>query len=119
MPNSTTGFHPLYAGVNYVGDVDGSFADASSLGDLAAVHANAVAITADFGIDAVSNTVYQNDVAGGYTESNADIAAAISQAVHDGLSVMVRPLIDFLPDNFDIDPRSDGCEPEERVLLRR
>jgi len=46
-----SGFHPLYTGVNYVGDVFGLFVD-NSLGTLATYNVNSVAITAGFGIDA-------------------------------------------------------------------
>jgi hypothetical protein len=94
----------LLDGFNYVADVYGSYADANSLSSLAPDGVNTVALTADFGIDAENSTVYQNDVSGGYTESNADIAATIADAVNQGLSVMVRPLIDFLPDNYDTAP---------------
>jgi hypothetical protein len=87
-------------GVDYVADVYGSFADASSLSSLPAVDVDAVAVVADFGIDAEDSTVYDNDVEGGYTESDADIAATISNAATFDLSVMVRPLIDFLPSNY-------------------
>ncbi len=96
-------------GVNYVGDIYGSFTDADSLSSLPAIGDNAVAVTADFGIDAVDNIVYDNDVDGGYTESDADIAATVKEAVQtDGLSVMVRPLLDFLPGNNDTDNPLNG-----------
>ena len=95
---------PPFNGVNYVADVYGSYAAASSLSSLAAVNVNAVAMTADFGIDARNSTVYQDDVAGGYTESDAHVATAIASATGLGLSVMVRPLIDFLPSNYDTAP---------------
>jgi hypothetical protein len=91
---------PTCDGVNYVADVYGSFADASSLADLPAVNVDAVAVVTDFGIDAVNSNVYDNDVDGGFTESDANIAATISNATTLGLSVMVRPLIDFLPSNY-------------------
>jgi hypothetical protein len=95
---------PPFNGVDYVADVYGSYAAASSLNSLAPAGVNAVALTADFGIDAENSTVYQNDVAGGYTESDTNVAATITAAVGQGLSVMVRPLIDFLPSNYDTNP---------------
>ncbi len=95
---------PPFNGVDYVADVYGSYAAASSLESLAAVNVNAVAMTADFGIDAQNSTVYQDDVAGGYTESDANVASAITSATGLGLSVVVRPLIDFLPGNYDTAP---------------
>ena len=91
-------------GVNYVADLYGSYADANSLASLDPVGVNTVALTADFGIDAQNSTVYQNDVPGGYTESNANIAATIDGSLNQGLSVMVRPLVDFLPGNYDTAP---------------
>jgi hypothetical protein len=103
-PAYSSGLDLTYKGVNYVGDVYGSFTNADSLPSLASYNINAAALTADFGIDALNNTIYQNDVAGGYTESNADIQAAATQAESLGLKVMLRPLIDFLPANYDTDP---------------
>ena len=91
-------------GVNYVADVNGSFATADSLSQLAPLHVGAVAVVADFGIDALNDTVYSNDILGGYTESDDEIGATISEAAGLGLGVMVRPLIDFLPANFITDP---------------
>ena len=76
----------------------------NSLPTVVTIGGNSVAVTTNFGIDAVDNTVYQNDVAGGFTESNADIAAAVSNAGSLGLSAMVRPLIDFLPADYAFDP---------------
>jgi hypothetical protein len=102
-PPVGSGASPL-DGVNYVADVYGSYADASSLASLQPVGVNTVALVADFGINATNSTVYQNDVAGGYTESDADIATTIDAAVRQGLSAMVRPLIDFLPSNYDTAP---------------
>jgi autotransporter passenger strand-loop-strand repeat protein len=95
---------PPLDGVNYVADVYGSYADANSLASLKPEAVNSVALTADFGIDAENSTVYQNDIPGGYTESDANIGTTIKDAVSDGLSVMVRPLIDFLPSNYETAP---------------
>ena len=93
-----------FKGFNYVADLYGSFAQANSLAGVVATGANSVALTADFGIDAVTSTVYADRVAGGYTESTANVEATIGDALGLGLSVMYRPLIDFLPSNYDTDP---------------
>jgi hypothetical protein len=90
----------MYKGVNYVADIYQSYADANSLSSLSPDGINAVALTPDFGIDANNNTVYDNDVTGGFTESDSDIATTISDAEAAGQSVMVRPLIDFLPSDY-------------------
>jgi hypothetical protein len=98
-------FLPVAKGFNYVADVNGSYADANSLASLKSDGGgNAVALTSDYGIDAQTSTVYADDVDGGYTESDANVAATISDATALGLSVMVRPLIDFLPSNYDTAP---------------
>jgi Hint domain/GTA TIM-barrel-like domain len=103
-PSVTQTSPPPFDGVNYVADVYGSYAAASSLDSLGPAGVNAVALTADFGIDAQNSTVYQDDVPGGYTESDANVAATIDSATSLGLSVMVRPLIDFLPSNYETAP---------------
>ena len=89
-----------YAGFNYVADVNGSY-DTSSLSTMVSqTAANSVALTADYGIDAASNTVYADygtaDTTG-YTESIAGLTAQATAAEQAGLSVTIRPLIDFLP----------------------
>jgi hypothetical protein len=90
-----------YGGFNYVADVDGSYTDATSLQNmLSETSSNSVALTADYGIDAANNTVYADYSAGGTTgstESIADLTAEAQAAEAKGLSVMIRPLIDFLP----------------------
>jgi len=92
------GYDPLYEGFNYVADIQGSYAAVNGEGTsqfdgVIADHSNAVALTVDYGIDAVDNTIYAND----YTETNANIASTMSYAVQSGLSVLFRPLLDFLP----------------------
>jgi hypothetical protein len=88
-----------YGGFNYVADVDGSY-DTSSLSTMISQTAsNSVALTADYGIDAANNTVYADDSSGastGNTESTTDIKAEADAAEAAGLSVVIRPLIDFL-----------------------
>ena len=88
-----------YAGFNYVADVDGSYADANSLATMIADTAsNSVALTVDYAIDPQTSTVYADsstDSTTGITETNANLIATIQQAEAAGLTVMVRPLIDF------------------------
>ncbi len=90
-----------YAGFNYVADVDGSY-DVSSLSAMVSQTAsNSVALTADYGIDAATNSVYADYSSGGSTgstESIADITAQAQAAEAAGLTVTIRPLVDFLPD---------------------
>ncbi len=92
----------IYGGFNYVADVDGSYADANSLSTLIGDTAsNSVALTDDFGIDAADGEVYgdySTDSTTGNTETFADMTATIQAAEADGLSVLVRPLIDFTAD---------------------
>ena len=100
------GFSPLLKGFNFVADIDGSYQDtaqvASSLADMiASTNSNAVALTEDYGINAETSTVYADystDTTTGNTETLDALAATIQQAEADGLSVMVRPLIDFTAD---------------------
>ncbi len=91
-----------YAGFNYVADVDGSYADANSLPTMIADTAsNAVALTDDYGIDVATSTVYADsntDTTTGNTETIANLTATIEAAESDGLSVLVRPLLDFTAD---------------------
>ena len=91
-----------YAGFNYVADVDGSYADANSLAAMiSSANANAVALTDDYGIDPATSTIYADYSANGTTgntETIANLTATIKAAEADGLSVMVRPLVDFTTD---------------------
>lgn len=100
--SAASNLHLDYAGFNYVADVDGSYASANSLSTMIAQTAsNAVALTDDYGIDAATSKVYGDyNTAGttGNTETLADMTAAIEAAEKDGLSVLVRPLVDFTAD---------------------
>ena len=90
-----------YAGFNYVADIDGSYTTSSLSTMVSQTGANSVALTADYGIDAATNTVYADNSAGnstGSTESIAGITAQAEAAKAAGLSVIIRPLVDFLPD---------------------
>jgi len=88
-----------YAGFNYVADVDGSYAAANSLSTMIADTAsNSVALTVDYAIDPQTSTIYgdyNTATATGITETLANLTTTIAQSEADGLSVTVRPLIDF------------------------
>jgi hypothetical protein len=88
-----------YAGFNYVADVDGSYADANSLSAMiSATGSNSVALTVDYAIDPQTSTVYADystATTTGITETLANLTATIQNAETDGLTVMVRPLVDF------------------------
>jgi hypothetical protein len=58
-----------------------------------ATNANAAALDLDYGIDVSNSTVYADT---NYTDSLTALGNTIKEAVGDGLSVMARPLIDFL-----------------------
>jgi hypothetical protein len=94
--SSQTGETLTIKAVSYGAYSYGSYAAADSLPSVAALGANAVAEGSDFGIDAQNSTVYANAVSGGATESDADVAEAMGEATKLGLSVMLKPTIDFL-----------------------
>ena len=82
-----------FKGFNYVSYYNGAYENANSLPALVGTGANSVALAFEYGIDVQNSAVYA-DVA--YTDSLTAIAATIAEAKSRGLSVMVRPLIDFL-----------------------
>lgn len=100
-----------YKGFNFVADYSGSYSDASyddgttmagSLSQMISqTSSNAVALTEDWGIDAATSTVYDDlptEQNYGQTAPDSDVTAVATQAEADGLSVMLRPLIDFTGD---------------------
>ena len=82
-----------FKGFNYVSYYNGGYANANSLPALAGTGANAAALAFEYGIDVKNSAVYAD---ANYTESQSVIAATIAEANSHGMSVMVRPLIDFL-----------------------
>jgi hypothetical protein len=82
-----------YKGFNYVSYYNGAYENADSLPALVSAGANAAALTLEYGIDVQNSTVYAD---ANYTDSLTALAATITEANSRGLSVMVRPLIDFL-----------------------
>jgi hypothetical protein len=82
-----------FKGFNYVSHYNGGYANADSLPALAGTGTNAVALAFEYGIDVKNSAVYAD---ANYTESQSVIAATIAEANGHGMSVMVRPLLDFL-----------------------
>jgi hypothetical protein len=82
-----------YKGFNYVSYYNGAYENADSLPALVGTNANSVALALQYGIDVQNSAVYADAA---YTDSMAGLAATIVEAKGHGLSVMVRPLIDFL-----------------------
>ena len=82
-----------FKGFNYVSYYKGGYVNANSLPALAGTGTNAVALAFEYGIDVKNSAVYAD---ANYTESQSVIAATIAEANSQGMSVMVRPLIDFL-----------------------
>jgi VCBS repeat-containing protein len=80
-------------GFDYPAFINGSYADNDSLSALDQTGANSIEVSLDYGIDANTDTVVQDS---NYTDTLTDLGATIKQAVGMGLSVMVRPLIDFV-----------------------
>jgi autotransporter passenger strand-loop-strand repeat protein len=89
----SAGLNLTFKGFNYTGDVNGTYETYNSLPTLVSTGANAAALVLDYGINVNTSTVY---VDGNYTDSLTALGNTISAAVKNGLSVMVRPLIDFL-----------------------
>jgi autotransporter passenger strand-loop-strand repeat protein len=80
-------------GFAYVDYYNGGYENADSLSTLVKTGANAIETAFEYGIDPKTDTVYDDS---NYTDSLTAIGDTIKEAVGDGLSVMVRPLIDFL-----------------------
>ncbi len=82
-----------YYGFDYVAFFNGTYEDSNSLPTLVQTHANSIEATLDYGIDAQTSQVVADS---NYTDSLTALGNTIAQAESLGLSVMVRPLIDFL-----------------------
>ena len=82
-----------YKGFNYTSYYNGAYEDADSLVALSQTGANAVALNLQYGIDSVASIAYADP---NYTDSLDALASTIQEALGYGLSVMVRPLIDFV-----------------------
>ena len=86
-------FSLQYKGFDYVAFYNGAYENADSLPSLAQTGANSIEATLDYGIDVATSQVVADP---NYTDSLAALGTTIAQAESLGLSVMVRPLIDFL-----------------------
>jgi hypothetical protein len=86
-------FYLQYRGFDYVAFYNGAYENADSLPTLVTTGANSIEATLDYGIDAQTSQVVADP---NYTDSVTALGATIAQAETLGLSVMVRPLIDFL-----------------------
>jgi len=86
-------FSLQYKGFDYVAFFNGAYEDSDSLSSLVQTGANSIEVTLDYGIDAQTSQVVADP---NYTDSLTALGNTIAQAESLGLSVMVRPLIDFL-----------------------
>jgi hypothetical protein len=82
-----------YKGFDYASYYKGAYGYANSLEALAGTGANAVETSLEYGINPQSDTVYSD---ASFTDGLKALGATITQAVGLGLSVMVRPFIDFV-----------------------
>ncbi len=97
-------FSLQYKGFDYVAFYNGAYENSDSLPSLAQTGANSIEATLDYGIDVATSQVVADP---NYTDSLTALGNTIAQAESLGLSVMVRPLIDFL-DPTEIAPYSVG-----------
>jgi autotransporter passenger strand-loop-strand repeat protein len=86
-------FSLQYKGFDYVAFFNGAYEDSNSLASLLQTGANSIEATLDYGIDVKTSQVVADS---NYTDSLTAMGSTIDQAEGLGLSVMVRPLIDFL-----------------------
>jgi hypothetical protein len=83
----------IFKGFDYVADFNGAYSEDDSLSSMiSSTASNAVALTEDYGINVDTSTVYADP---NITETISALQATGTEAKNDGLSVMVRPLIDF------------------------
>ena len=97
-------FSLQYKGFDYVAFYNGAYENSDSLPSLVQTGANSIEATLDYGIDVNTSQVVADP---NYTDSLAALGNTIAQAESLGLSVMVRPLIDFLNPS-EIGPYSVG-----------
>ena len=101
---TTSSFSLQYKGFDYVAFYNGAYEDSDSLPSLMKTGANSIEATLDYGIDVATSQVVADQ---NYTDSLTALGNTIAQAESLGLSVMVRPLIDFL-NPTEIAPYSVG-----------
>ncbi len=90
---TVSAFAPQYKGFDYVAFYNGAYENSDSLPTLVTTGANSIEVTLDYGIDAKTSQVVADP---NYTDSLTALGDTIAQAESLGLTVMVRPLIDFL-----------------------
>ncbi len=92
---TTTGnaFSLQYKGFDYPAFYNGAYENSDLLPTLVQTGANSVEVTLDYGINAQTSQVVADP---NYTDSLTALGDTIAQAESLGISVMVRPLIDFL-----------------------
>ena len=90
---TASAFSLQYKGFDYVAFYNGAYENSNSLPSLVQTGANSIEATLDYGIDAQTSQVVADP---NYTDSLTALGNTIAQAESLGLSVMVRPLIDFL-----------------------
>jgi hypothetical protein len=90
---TASAFSLQYKGFDYVAFYNGAYENSDSLPSLVQTGANSIEATLDYGIDAQTSQVVAD---ANYTDSLTALGNTIAQAESLGLSVMVRPLIDFL-----------------------
>jgi len=103
VPSPST-FSLQYKGFDYVAFYNGAYENSDSLPSLAQTGANSIEATLDYGINVATSQVVDDP---NYTDSLAALGNTIAQAESLGLSVMLRPLIDFL-NPAEIAPYSVG-----------
>lgn len=101
-------FSPTYKGYNYVSYYNGAYSDADSMAAMAASGANSAALVLDYGLNVTTSRVYADTRPGGFTDPLTALSSAIREAAQLGLSVMVRPLVDFLPGAYGAAPTNLG-----------
>ncbi len=93
IPSPTSAFSLQYKGFDYVAFYNGAYENSNSLPSLVQTGANSIEATLDYGINVATSQVVADP---NYTDSLTALGSTIAQAESLGLSVMVRPLIDFL-----------------------
>ncbi len=101
---AASAFSLQYKGFDYVAFFNSAYEDSDSLPSLVQTGANSIEATLDYGIDVQTSQVVADP---NYTDSLTALGDTIAQAESLGLSVMVRPLIDFL-NPTEIAPYSVG-----------
>jgi autotransporter passenger strand-loop-strand repeat protein len=86
-------FSLQYKGFDYVAFYNGAYEDSDSLPSLVQTGGNSIEATIEYGINVATSQVVAD---ANYTDSLVALGNTIAEAESRGLSVMVRPLIDFL-----------------------